>query len=246
MTCKNEKNNKKTFRLIYDRLVSLTDCDCLGLKVSLLSFKPPRFISIFMHANHRKKISFLSSREDCSNMTRLSASCYAATKHGPGKDATVARVPKKEKSKSKNQMKHGEMETTVSLDKYNGKLMNSIWGLYNRWEGQEVDKFVIFSFCVLLATLRTTLRSRMQRALQQPLKDKRWLTPSSSHLLSHSRFPNLMESSRLRPLLSSKNRSLRWKFSRNTSRIFSTFPSSKSFQSFQNLQEIFLSFQKIL
>lgn len=62
-------------------------------------------------------------------------SCYAATKHQyPEKDSKVARVQSKEKKQGKERSanKYGEMEATVSLDKYNGKLMNSIWGLYNR------------------------------------------------------------------------------------------------------------------
>lgn len=64
-------------------------------------------------------------------MSRVSMSCYAATKH---QNATVSRMQEKpkEKPKTKPANKYGEMETSVSLDKYNGKLMNSIWGLYNR------------------------------------------------------------------------------------------------------------------
>jgi hypothetical protein len=30
--------------------------------------------------------------------------------------------------------KYAETEAPIMLDKYNGKLMNSIWGLYNRQE----------------------------------------------------------------------------------------------------------------
>lgn len=60
-------------------------------------------------------------------------SCYAAAKHVPAKNTTVSSMQTKEKPKtSKNQIKYGEMETTVLLDKYNGKLMKAIWGLYNR------------------------------------------------------------------------------------------------------------------
>lgn len=60
-------------------------------------------------------------------------SCYAAAKHVPEKEGAVARIQTKEKPKTtKRPNKYGEMETSVSLDKYNGKLMNSIWGLYNR------------------------------------------------------------------------------------------------------------------
>lgn len=66
-------------------------------------------------------------------MSRLAMSCYAATKHQyPEKDQKVARLQPKEKKFSNGQNKYGEMETSVSLDKYNGKMMNSIWGLYNR------------------------------------------------------------------------------------------------------------------
>lgn len=66
-------------------------------------------------------------------MSRVAMSCYAAVKHVPEKDGNVARMQTKEKPKGgKNQNKYGEMETTVSLDKYNGKLMKAIWGLYNR------------------------------------------------------------------------------------------------------------------
>jgi len=68
---------------------------------------------------------------DCSKMSRVTMSCYAASKHIA--DETVARAQPKEKPKSSKPInKYGEMETSVSLDKYNGKLMNSIWGLYNR------------------------------------------------------------------------------------------------------------------
>jgi hypothetical protein len=61
-------------------------------------------------------------------------SCYAATKHQyPEKDNKVARMQVKEKKNSAERPnKYGEMESTIALDKYNGKLMNSIWGLYNR------------------------------------------------------------------------------------------------------------------
>lgn len=72
---------------------------------------------------------------DGCEMSRLTMSCYAATKHQyPEADNKVARVQAKEKKPSKERPanKYGEMDGTVSLDKYNGKLMNSIWGLYNR------------------------------------------------------------------------------------------------------------------
>lgn len=66
-------------------------------------------------------------------MTRISMSCYAAAKHHSQKETSVARIPPKEKPKvKKNANKYGESETSVSLDKYNGKMMFSIWGLYNR------------------------------------------------------------------------------------------------------------------
>lgn len=66
-------------------------------------------------------------------MSRVTMCCYAATKQK--NDVTVARMQPKEKPKTKPASKYGEMETSVSLDKYNGKLMNSIWGLYNRLVG---------------------------------------------------------------------------------------------------------------
>jgi len=76
-------------------------------------------------------IKFKDHCGDCNKMSRVTMSCYAASKHIA--DETVARVQPKEKPKpSKPINKYGEMETSVSLDKYNGKLMNSIWGLYNR------------------------------------------------------------------------------------------------------------------
>jgi hypothetical protein len=63
----------------------------------------------------------------------MSMSCYAAAKHNADKSATVARVQPKEKPKTtKHVNKYGDMESSLSLDKYNGKLMNSIWGQYNR------------------------------------------------------------------------------------------------------------------
>lgn len=63
-------------------------------------------------------------------MSRITMSCYAAAKHPcSDKDNKVARLKSKEKPMER---KYGETEATISLDKYNGKLMNSIWGLYNR------------------------------------------------------------------------------------------------------------------
>lgn len=68
-------------------------------------------------------------------MSRLSMSCYAATKNPcQFQDTKVARIQKEKKTSTERPNKYGEMETSVSLDKYNGKLMNSIWGLYNRYE----------------------------------------------------------------------------------------------------------------
>lgn len=72
-------------------------------------------------------------------MSRVSMCCYAATKHQS--DDTVARKQPKEKPKAKPANKYGEMETSESLVKYNGKLMNSIWGLYNRLVGRTFDLF---------------------------------------------------------------------------------------------------------
>lgn len=68
---------------------------------------------------------------DC-NMTRIAMSCYAATKHqclDKKAEKKVARVMPKIKPAER---KYAETEATIALDKYNGKLMNSIWGLYNR------------------------------------------------------------------------------------------------------------------
>lgn len=63
-------------------------------------------------------------------MTRIAMSCYAAAKHQSSeKDNKIARIQTKDKPAER---KYAETEATVSLDKYNGKLMNSIWGLYNR------------------------------------------------------------------------------------------------------------------
>lgn len=57
--------------------------------------------------------------------------CYAAAKHPVVEKGTVARKQTKEKPKP-NKKHHKDVETTVLLDKYNGKMMFSIWGLYNR------------------------------------------------------------------------------------------------------------------
>lgn len=61
-------------------------------------------------------------------MSTVSMNCYAAAKHPAGKKGTVARMQTKEKQKA-NKKHYGDVET---LDKYNGKMMFSIWGLYNR------------------------------------------------------------------------------------------------------------------
>ena len=81
-------------------------------------------------------------------MTRLAMSCYAATKHQyPDSDKKVARVQTKDKKQGKDRSsnKYGEMEATISLDKYNGKLMNSIWGLYNRYAAHP-EYFFFYNF----------------------------------------------------------------------------------------------------
>lgn len=63
-------------------------------------------------------------------MSRISMSCYAATKHQYSeKDNKIARLRPKDKPIER---KYTETEAPIMLDKYNGKLMNSIWGLYNR------------------------------------------------------------------------------------------------------------------
>jgi hypothetical protein len=57
-------------------------------------------------------------------------SCYAATKHQviSEKDSKVARIQSKDKKSTIfNNFAEAEM-----IDKYNGKLMNAIWGIYNR------------------------------------------------------------------------------------------------------------------
>lgn len=67
-------------------------------------------------------------------MSRVSMICYAATKHPhPGNNGANARAQSKEKPKvNKHANNYGDIEASVSLDKYNGKMMFSIWGLYNR------------------------------------------------------------------------------------------------------------------
>ena len=82
-------------------------------------------------------------------MSRLAMSCYAATKHQyPDSDKKVARVQSKEKKQGKGRSsnKYGEMEATISLDKYNGKLMNSIWGLYNRYASHHYFMELVITF----------------------------------------------------------------------------------------------------
>lgn len=65
-------------------------------------------------------------------MSRITMSCYAASKHIPDKDGSVSRMKQAEKPKSTKPVnEYGEIKTSLSLDKYNGKLMNSIWGRYN-------------------------------------------------------------------------------------------------------------------
>lgn len=65
-------------------------------------------------------------------MSRIAMSCYAAAKHPcTDNDNKIARVVSKDKPKERKYEKDGAI-SVISLDKYNGKLMNSIWGLYNR------------------------------------------------------------------------------------------------------------------
>lgn len=76
------------------------------------------------------RLIFKNTISDC-KMTRIAMSCYAAAKHpSTDKDNKVARVMSKDKPAE--QRKYEKEGATISLDKYNGKLMNSIWGLYNR------------------------------------------------------------------------------------------------------------------
>lgn len=60
-------------------------------------------------------------------------SCYAATKHASdgrtGPSSTARKTSNKKKPKHN---KYENAENELSLDKYNGKMMFSIWGLYNR------------------------------------------------------------------------------------------------------------------
>lgn len=66
-------------------------------------------------------------------MSRVSMCCYAATKSASEQKGTVARVQPTEKPKPKKfAIKYGEMETKKAMDNYDAKLMNSIWGRYNR------------------------------------------------------------------------------------------------------------------
>lgn len=77
--------------------------------------------------------TFISLFKACVEMSRVSMNCYAATKHPSGNNGTIARTQSKEKPKvNKHAYNYGDIETSVSLDKYNGKMMFSIWGLYNR------------------------------------------------------------------------------------------------------------------
>lgn len=132
-------------------------------------------------------------------------SCYAASKHIA--DETVARVQPKEKPKSTKPInKYGEMETSVSLDKYNGKLMNSIWGLYNRYWGSAVNKFNKPNF--ILETRLIISKSRTLKACL--IKDKRMRLRSSNHSLFSLRFPNSKESYQLRPKLKLTRPNLPW------------------------------------
>lgn len=77
------------------------------------------------------KISEHYTITDCHKMSRISMSCFAATKNPPRDGNTVSRMKSKPKPKS-YAVKYEEVSSALSLDKYNQKLMNSIWGLYNR------------------------------------------------------------------------------------------------------------------
>lgn len=60
-------------------------------------------------------------------------SCFAATKHCERDGSTVSRMKPTEKPKAtKHTSKYEEVASAISLDKYNQKLMNAIWGIYNR------------------------------------------------------------------------------------------------------------------
>lgn len=60
-------------------------------------------------------------------------SCFAATTHSDRDGSTVSRMKPIEKPKpTKYGSKYEDVSSAISLDKYNQKLMNSIWGLYNR------------------------------------------------------------------------------------------------------------------
>jgi hypothetical protein len=120
--------------LLNGRLVSLTDC-LHGVKdLIALFFLLPALSRLCIHSNANLLFYSFSPVKDCYKMSRMSMSCYAAAKHTTDKNSTVARIQPKEKptKTTKHINKYADMETTLSLDKYNGKLMNSIWGLYNR------------------------------------------------------------------------------------------------------------------
>lgn len=167
-------------------------------------------------------------------MSRLSMSCYAAAKHCPDRDGTVARMEPKEKPKtSKHKNKYGEIETAVSLDKYNGKMMFSIWGLYNRCERQFGNcKHEIYNFATL-GILRITSRSRIPNLRFHP-RDKRArrLKPNSSRLLFSFRSHNSPGSFRLRPPWRSTSRKLVWR----SLKLFSSTSPSSNFHLDSNLK----------
>ena len=69
---------------------------------------------------------------DCIKMSRVTMSCYAASKHISGSGGSVAYIKPKDKLKSTKPVNNYGTKISESLHNYNGKLMNSIWGLYNR------------------------------------------------------------------------------------------------------------------
>lgn len=71
--------------------------------------------------------------KDCEKMSRVEMFCYSATRKQKGRDdGTVARVQKDKKKQNGKGNSYIEAESTISLEKYNKKLMNAIWGSYNR------------------------------------------------------------------------------------------------------------------
>lgn len=59
--------------------------------------------------------------------------CYSATRKPKASDGTVARVQnEKKKQNGSRTPQYIEAESMISLEKYDEKLMNAIWGRYNR------------------------------------------------------------------------------------------------------------------